>query len=134
MYHLTNILSYNHFKYNEYFFPLNIYYTTVIFWESDNLNQEIVQTNTPCTYNYFLNCLHNLKEAFPFITLKVIGKSVMGKSIYAINLGCGERKILTCGAHHANEWITCTLLLKFAHNYLNAYQNDGYIFGESVRE
>lgn len=102
--------------------------------ESDNLKSEIVKTNTPCTYNYFLNCLNNLKEAYPFLSLKVIGKSVMGKSIYAINLGCGERKILASGAHHANEWITCTLLLKFAENYLKAYQNDGYMFGESVRE
>ena len=28
------------------------------------MKSEIVKTNTPCTYNYFLNCLNNLKEAY----------------------------------------------------------------------
>lgn len=56
----------------------------------------------------------------------------MGKDIYAISMGCGERKVMVNGAHHANEWITTILLLKFLENYCLAYKNGGSIFGENV--
>jgi len=44
----------------------------------------------------------------------IIGNSRMGKPIYSLTLGYGEIPILFNAAHHANEWITSHILLKFA--------------------
>jgi len=94
--------------------------------------EDIIETNRLCTYDYFTKCICKLKNTFPFLNVNAIGKSVMGKDIYAINMGCGKRKIMVNGAHHANEWITTILLLKFIENYCLAYKNDKIIFGECI--
>lgn len=40
----------------------------------------------------------------------VIGKSIFGKEIEAFSVGAGNRKILICGAHHASEYISASVL------------------------
>ena len=54
-----------------------------------------------------------LRQRYPFIGITVIGTSVMGKPIRALTLGNGTYRVLFHGAHHANEWITAPLLLRF---------------------
>ena len=54
-----------------------------------------------------------LQQRYPFIDISVIGTSVMGKPIRALTLGHGTHRVLFHGAHHANEWITAPLLLRF---------------------
>ena len=97
------------------------------------MEENIVKTNINYTWQITHDCVQKLKKSFPFIDVCTIGKSVMGKDIYAIKLGCGEKKVLYSGAHHANEWITTVLLLKFIENYCRAYQNDEYIFSQSIK-
>ncbi len=97
------------------------------------LEGNIVKTNICYTWEKVKETVESLKKCYPFIEISSIGKSVMGKDIYAIRLGCGEKKVLYSGAHHANEWITTVLLLKFIENFCHAYQNDEYIYCESVR-
>ncbi len=94
----------------------------------------IVPTNTAYTWELTKCTLEKLKRTYPFMKIDTIGKSVMGKDIFALTLGSGERKVLINGAHHANEWITTPLLLKFAEIYCNAYKNDLYICSENIRK
>lgn len=75
-----------------------------------------------------------LTARYPFIQVSVIGKSVMGKPIYVFKTGSGARRIFYNGAHHANEWITATLLTKYLENYAVAYAFGGDIGGESAQE
>ena len=44
-------------------------------------------------------------------------------------IGHGERKVIYSAAHHANEWITSLVLLKFAEDLAGAIQNDTRIYG-----
>lgn len=54
-----------------------------------------------------------LSRRYTFVHLGSIGRSVMGKKIPVLRLGHGKQHVLYHGAHHANEWITAPLLLRF---------------------
>ena len=54
----------------------------------------IVPTNIPYTYFLLKQNLATLKNIFPFINVFVVGKSVLGKNIYAIRLGYRAKKCL----------------------------------------
>ena len=66
---------------------------------------------------------------FPEAEYGEIGKSVWGRPIEYIKIGCGETKILFCGAHHGMEHLTSKLLLRFALQYLTAIEENGSISG-----
>ena len=57
----------------------------------------------------------------------------MGKPIHALKLGSGPHRVLLHGAHHANEWITAPLLLRFVSELAAAYDSGGRIFGEDAQ-
>ena len=65
--------------------------------------------------------VRGLAARYPFLGVDEIGKSVMGKPIYALRFGRGETQVVYNGAHHANEWITAPLLLMFLENLCRAY-------------
>ena len=75
-------------------------------------------TNIPFTHTLLDFCVRGLKARYPFIKTGKIGDSVMGKPILLIKLGHGENQVFYNGAHHANEWITTPLLLKFIEEFL----------------
>lgn len=54
-----------------------------------------------------------LSRRYSFVNRICIGRSVMGREIPALRLGWGNYHVLYHGAHHANEWITAPLLLRF---------------------
>ena len=93
----------------------------------------VVPANVNYTWDILKDTVDKLKEKYPFINVSTIGKSVMGKDIFAISAGCGEKKILINASHHANEWITTPLTLKFAEKYCNAYISDEHLHGEKIR-
>ncbi len=71
----------------------------------------LVTTNVPYTYDIFLSDLSRLLIKFPFLRKETIGYSVLGKPIYAVKVGTGEKKIIITAAHHAKEWITSSLVM-----------------------
>lgn len=73
-----------------------------------------------------------LKARYPFIGVGSAGKSVMGKELYYLKIGTGERQVFYNASHHGNEWITTPLLLNFAEEYAKAYSTGGNIFGISA--
>ncbi len=97
------------------------------------MENNIVPTDTAYTWEIVKNTLDKLKERYPFIKTDTIGKSVMGKDIFSLSLGSGPKKIFINGAHHANEWITTPLILKFAEIYCHAYSRGLYIQDENIR-
>ena len=57
------------------------------------------------------------------------GESVRGTPLYALRLGEGPRRLLLTAAHHANEWITAPLLMKYVEELLQAYIVGGNVGG-----
>ncbi len=67
-------------------------------------------------YTYLnLNCdLNKLHEKHPHIPIFSIGQSVEGRSLYALKLGQGGKRLFFNAAHHGMEWLTARLLMQFA--------------------
>ena len=78
--------------------------------------------------------LKGLVMRFPFLTSYEIGRSVMGQRIMAVSIGRGRKRIGYNGAHHANEWITVTLLLRFLEEYAASYAEGGSIGGVPAKD
>lgn len=94
----------------------------------------IVQTDVPQTAERVEGALQALSEAYPFLETELLARTAFGRPIYAVKLGQGERRVLYSAAHHANEWLTATVLLKFIEDYAEALQNDAQLGGVSARE
>ena len=59
-------------------------------------------------------CVRGLAARYPFLQAGSAGRSVLGRPLWTLRLGTGENRVLYQAEHHANEWITTPLLLRFA--------------------
>lgn len=92
-------------------------------------NFSLVPTNI--AYSSLLSELicEGLVVRFPFISLRIIGYSVMSKPIIMLKIGKGENKVFFNASHHANEWITTPMALNFVQEYANSVINATYLDG-----
>ena len=94
----------------------------------------IVQTDIPMTSARCIDTILKLTETYPFLRSEELTTTAFGRPIRTLVVGNGPRKVLYSAAHHANEWITTPVLLKFAEELAEAIQNRGQIFGTDARE
>ena len=95
---------------------------------------DVVDTNINYTYEIMEGDIEGLRTRYPFIETGVSGKSVLGKNLYYIKLGKGENQVFYNGAHHALEWITSPLLMKFVEEFSKAYADNTTIRGYNIRD
>lgn len=67
----------------------------------------------PADYAATIDCIEKLCEDYPSVSVSYIGESLCGRAIPCLRIGSGARNILYVGAHHAMEWITSQLLLRY---------------------
>ncbi|WP_312029526.1 M14 family metallopeptidase [Paenibacillus sedimenti] len=86
-------------------------------------------------YGYWTLCneLERLSRIYPFLRIEPIGRSVMGKSIPAIGIGHGTKRIHYNASFHANEWITTPLLMQFLEDLSCAYARGTAWRGANIR-
>ena len=89
----------------------------------------IVQTDVPMTAELCAQTIQKLAQTYPFLQTQVLTTTAFGRPVYAIRIGNGERDVLFSAAHHANEWITATLLLKFIEELAKSYEKGGNLYG-----
>ncbi|MCC5439006.1 M14 family metallopeptidase [Clostridium botulinum] len=95
---------------------------------------DIVDTNVNYTYEIMEKDIMALKKRYPFIQVGVAGKSVLGKNLYYIKLGNGSNEVFYNGTHHALEWITALLLMKFIEDFSRAYSEGSKIKGYNIKD
>lgn len=88
----------------------------------------VVPANVPYTSTLVSYICEGLIVRYPFIQAGIIGKSVMGKEIPYLKIGKGSIEVFYNASHHANEWITTPVLLKFIEEYAAAYITGEKIF------
>lgn len=88
---------------------------------------DVVPTNIDYCSVLVSYCVRGIAARYPFVNIGEFGKSIMGKPLYYITAGSGPRRVLYNAEHHANEWITTPVLLRFMERLAK-----GYAFGGSV--
>ena len=81
----------------------------------------LVPTNVPYSSILTAWIVEGLSVRYPFLESGSTGNSVMGKSISFLRIGTGEKQVFYNASHHANEWLTTPVLLKFAEEYADSY-------------
>lgn len=79
---------------------------------------EIIKITEKYNYNKLKNDINILKFYYEDLLVGNIGKSILGEEIKYIKLGKGKNKIFINAAHHADEWATSLIIMKFIEKYL----------------
>ena len=94
----------------------------------------IVRTNIPMTYELCEQTILALVTAYPFLRTEVLTRTAFGRNVRTLVVGTGPRKVIYSASHHANEWITTPVLLKFVEELAEAIRTGGKIFGVDAKE
>lgn len=94
----------------------------------------IVKTDVPMTSRLNEETILELVRTYPFLRTEVLTESFYGRPVRTLVIGNGPRKVIYSASHHANEWITTPVLLKFVEEFAQALQSGGEIFGKNASE
>lgn len=94
----------------------------------------IVPENTPITSVENTRVIRELVQRYPFCRTEVIANTAFQRPITTLVIGTGPRKVLFTASHHANEWITTPVLLRFAEEFAEAIQTGGTIYDMDAGE
>ena len=93
----------------------------------------IVNTSVPITSQSTNDMILELVRTYPDIRSQVLTTTALGNQIRSLTLGSGERQVLFTAAHHANEWITALVLLKFAEDLAQGAAENRKLYGIDAR-
>ena len=93
----------------------------------------IVNTTVPITSDACDRMIKEIVATYPFCRTELLSATAFARPIRTLVIGNGPRKVLYTAAHHANEWITALILLKFGEDYAAAIQSGGEIFGRDAK-
>ena len=89
----------------------------------------IVNTQVPVTAKSCEDMILSLVEKYPFCRTEVLTTSAFDRPIRTLVIGTGPRKVIYSAAHHANEWITTLVLLKFADELAQSIADNTALLG-----
>ena len=89
---------------------------------------DVVPTNVDYTYELTNIITDGITARYPFVAKGSAGKSIMGSDLVYMEMGIGTTEVFFNASHHANEWITTPLVLKFAEDYAKAYAYGSSIY------
>ncbi len=94
----------------------------------------IVRTDVPVTSAENERVIRQLVQTYPFLRTEKLTTTAFQRPVSTLVIGNGPRKVLFSASHHANEWITTLVLLKFAEELAQAIQSNGSIHNRNARE
>ena len=93
----------------------------------------IVPTEIPMTPTLCVQTIEKLTRRYQTCRSEQLGITAFGRPLRTLVVGNGPRKVLYSAAHHANEWITTPVLLRFVEEFAQAMEMDGKIGGVDAR-
>lgn len=89
----------------------------------------IVRTDVPMTAALNEQTIAQLVQKYPFLRSETLTTTAYGRPVLSLVVGNGDRQVIFSAAHHANEWITTPVLLKFVEELAEAIESGGTIYG-----
>lgn len=93
----------------------------------------IVNTSIPITSALCDQIIEELVRTYPSCRTELLTATAFQRPIRTLIIGSGPRKVLFTAAHHANEWITAYILLRYAEELAEAIQTGGQIGSQDGR-
>ena len=93
----------------------------------------IVDTTVPITSQICDRAIRQIVETYPFCRTELLTTTAFQRPIRTLVIGNGPRKVIYSAAHHANEWITSYVLLKFAEDLAEAIAAKSRIFNTDAQ-
>lgn len=106
--------------------------------KENSRSRRILDLRQPIDHGVMMSVLDEFASRYPWISVTVLGESILGRHIPMVRLGDAEnegreaRRVLYIGAHHGMEWITTGLLLRFINEYGELVKSDGMAEGVRV--
>ena len=94
----------------------------------------IVRTDIPITSESCDRMIREIVEMYPFCRTEVISNTAYGRPLRTLVIGNGPRKVIYSAAHHANEWITSLILLKFVEELAEAIKGGECVFDVPAKQ
>ena len=94
----------------------------------------IVKTDVPMTSQLNDQIITELLQTYPFLRSETLTATAFGRPVRTLVIGTGPRKVLYSAAHHANEWITTPVILKFIEDFAAAITAGTRIGNADARE
>ena len=94
----------------------------------------IVNTAVPITAQSCEQMILDIVASYPSCRTELLGRTAFQRPIRTLVLGNGSRTVLFSASHHANEWITSLVLLKFAEELAKAHAEEGEFLNRPARE
>lgn len=92
----------------------------------------VVPDDLPFTSELLAVCVQGLTARYPFLTARTVATTAYGRPVTLLKLGRGARSVFYNAAHHANEWITTPLLMRFLEEYARSISEGTQIFGRDA--
>jgi len=96
------------------------------------LGVPVVPTTIRWNSDLLRHVVEGLRGRYPFLGVSAIGSSALGRPLYQLTIGRGKTRVGYNAAHHANEWITTPVLLRFLEQYAHGVAFGGN--GAGARE
>ena len=93
----------------------------------------IVKTDVPMTSGLAWRTIRELGQTYPFLGVETLVWTAFGRPLQVLTLGTGEKRVFFSAAHHANEWITAPVLLKFMEELASASVRGESLEGQNIK-
>lgn len=81
------------------------------------------------TWEVCRESIRRLTETYPAFRTETLTTTAFGRTVETLTIGQGERVVLYTASHHANEWITTPVILKFLEDLAEAARTGGRLYG-----
>ena len=92
----------------------------------------VVPGDVPVSGELVGYCVEGLVARYPLLRAEEVGRSELGLPLWTLRFGEGPRRVFFSAAHHANEWITALLLLRYTEDLADALVRGEAVGGASA--
>ena len=100
-----------------------------------NERVKIMSIVKPVRFDYEtqIDMIEELCTEYPFISPRVLSRTCLGRSIFALDIGNKSSRVLLAAGFHGSEWIGCLAVLKFAERLSYCIKNNRLLSGVEVK-